>query len=149
MSIALDNPYRFGVVESWLGFFDGLGHKLHAARPVIAALGLQAFVYGAASDRIADPSENAPFAAALRRAGASAHGAVYAGRHSMQTVEAHLTHGLTFAGRALAPAARAAASGRVLARYWLRSQYHRRSGQDNDHGGPHGGGWQRSRERAT
>ena len=53
MRIALENPYRFGVVESWLGFFDGLGPKLQAARPVIAALGLQAFVYGAASDRIA------------------------------------------------------------------------------------------------
>ena len=54
------------------------------------ALGLRAFVYGGASDDIADPSENAPFAAALRAAGADAHSAVYPGEHGMETLEAHL-----------------------------------------------------------
>ena len=64
--------------------------------------GLKAFVYGAVSDSIANPAENAPFAAQLRAAGASAHGAVYAGEHDMQTLHAHLPHMLLFAGSALA-----------------------------------------------
>ncbi len=102
MNVALGNPYRFGVVESWLGFFNGLGHELHADRPVISQLGLRAFVYGGESDRIADPSENAPFAAALRAAGARAKSAVYPGEHSMETLSAHLGSMLTFAGHALA-----------------------------------------------
>jgi hypothetical protein len=59
-------------------------------------------VYGGASDRIANPSENAAFAARLRAAGASAHSAVYAGGHTMETLQAHLTHMLLYAGRALA-----------------------------------------------
>jgi enterochelin esterase-like enzyme len=101
MNIALENPYRFGVVESWLSFFNGLERKLRSARPVIEGLGLHAFVYGASGDRITDPSRNAPFAAALRAAGADAHSAVYGGEHNLETVEAHLAHGLTFAGRAL------------------------------------------------
>ncbi len=33
MNIALGNPYRFGTVESWLGFFNGLGGEVHADRP--------------------------------------------------------------------------------------------------------------------
>jgi S-formylglutathione hydrolase FrmB len=110
MNIALGNPYRFGVVESWLGFFNGLGGELHAARPVLSHLGLHAFVYGAASDRIADPSENGPFAAALRAEGARATGVVYPGDHSLETVESHLGSMLTYVGRALAhPTAPAAA----------------------------------------
>ena len=40
MNVALANPYRFGVVESWLSFFNGLEGDLHADRPVIARLGL-------------------------------------------------------------------------------------------------------------
>jgi len=101
MNVALGNPYRFGVVESWLGFFNGLDGELRAARPVIARLGLSAFVYGGESDKIANPGENAPFAAALRAAGAHAHGVVYAGDHSLETLSAHVGDMLTFAGRSL------------------------------------------------
>ncbi len=102
MNVALGHPQRFAVVESWLGFFDGLSSQLQAARPVIRRDGLKAFVYGAVSDSIANPAENAPFAAQLRAAGASARGAVYAGEHDMQTLHAHLPHMLLFAGSALA-----------------------------------------------
>ncbi|MHB8234461.1 MAG: alpha/beta hydrolase, partial [Solirubrobacteraceae bacterium] len=102
MNVALGHPQRFAVVESWLGFFDGLSARLQAARPVIEREGLKAFVYGAVSDGIANPAENAPFAAQLRAAGASARGAVYAGEHDMQTLHAHLPHMLLFAGGALA-----------------------------------------------
>jgi enterochelin esterase-like enzyme len=102
MNIALGNPYRFGVVESWLGFFNGLGGQLHADTPIISRLGLHAFVYGAESDRIANPAENAPFAAALRAAGAHATSVLYPGGHSLETVEAHLGSMLTFAGHTLA-----------------------------------------------
>ena len=102
MNVALGNPYRFAVVESWLGFFNGLDGELQADRPVISHLGLHAFVYGAESDRIADPSEDPSFATALRAAGASAVSAVYPGGHSLQTVEAHLEGMLRYAGRALA-----------------------------------------------
>jgi len=102
MDITLNHPYRFATVESWLGFFNGLEGQLRADRPVISRLGLHAFVYGGAEDTIADPSEDAPFAAELRAAGAVAHGTVYPGGHSLETVEAHLTGMLLFAGRALA-----------------------------------------------
>jgi len=102
MNTALSNPYRFGVVESWLGFFNGLGHQLRHDRPIISRLGLHAFVYGGESDHIADPAEDPPFAAALRSAGASAKSAIYPGEHNMATLEAHLSSMLTFAGRALA-----------------------------------------------
>ena len=101
MNIALGNPYRFSLVESWLGFFNGLGGELRSAQPVLARLGLRAFVYGGGADKIADPSENAPFAARLRAAGASAHAAVYAGEHSLETIEAHLGSMLLYAGRGL------------------------------------------------
>jgi enterochelin esterase-like enzyme len=102
MNVALGHPQRFSVVESWLGFFNGLSSELQAARPVIAHEGLRAFIYGAVSDHIADPRENAAFARELRAAGASARGAVYAGEHDMQTLHAHLPHMLRFAGSALA-----------------------------------------------
>jgi enterochelin esterase-like enzyme len=102
MNLALGNPRRFSVVESWLGFFNGLGGELKAAQPVIAREGLHAFVYGGASDDIADPGEDAPFAARLRAAGASAHSATYEGGHTMETLREHLTHMLLFAGQALA-----------------------------------------------
>jgi enterochelin esterase-like enzyme len=101
MNVALGHPKRFSVVESWLGFFNGLGDELHAARPVIARDGLRAYVYGGESDTIADPSENAPFAASLRAAGAIAHSAVYPGGHTMETLQAHLPHMLAYVGRAL------------------------------------------------
>jgi len=101
MNIALSNPYRFGVVESWIGFFNGLEGDLRADRPIFSRLGLHAFVYGAEEDHIANPAEDLPFAAALRGAGAHAEGAVYPGEHSLETVEAHLASTLAFAGRAL------------------------------------------------
>jgi enterochelin esterase-like enzyme len=102
MNIALGHPQRFAIVESWLGFFNGLDGELRAARQTIERQGLDAYVYGGASDTIADPSENAPFAARLRAAGANAHSAVYAGGHTMETLQAHLGHMLLYAGRALA-----------------------------------------------
>jgi S-formylglutathione hydrolase FrmB len=109
MNVALSNPYRFGVVESWIGFFNGLEGDLRADRPVFSRLGLHAFVYGAEQDDIANPAEDRPFAAALRAAGADAEGAVYPGEHSLETVEAHLASMLLFAGRSLhAPQAQAA-----------------------------------------
>ncbi len=101
MNVALANPYRFGVVESWLSFFNGLEGVLHADRPIISRLGLHAFIYGGEQDHIANPNEDLPFAAALRAAGADATGAVYPGQHSLETVEAHLEHMLVFAGRSL------------------------------------------------
>ncbi len=105
MNIALSNPFRFGTVESWLGFFNGLEPQLRADRPLLARMGLRAFVYGGASDTIADPSEDAPFAAQLRAAGADAHGAVFPGGHSLETIEAHLAGMLAFAGRSLSTSA--------------------------------------------
>lgn len=101
MHLALEHPQTFSAVESWIGFFNGLDGRLRADRPTISRLGLRAYVYGAASDYIADPSENAPFAAALRAAGADAHSAVYPGEHDLETLEAHLEHMLAFAGRGL------------------------------------------------
>lgn len=101
MNVALGNPRHFSIVESWLGFFNGLEDELHAARGVIAREGLHAYLYGGASDSIADPSENAPFATQLRDAGANAHSAVYAGGHTMETLQAHLRHMLLYVGRSL------------------------------------------------
>ena len=108
MNVALGHPRRFSVVESWLGFFNGLEDELRAAKPVIASEGLHAYLYGGMSDYIADPSENAPFAAQLRAAGASAHSAVYVGGHTMETLEAHLRHMLLYVGRSLEENAQAA-----------------------------------------
>jgi hypothetical protein len=105
MNVALANPYRFGVVESWLSFFNGLGGDLRTDRPILSRLGLHAFIYGGEEDHIANPDEDMPFAAALRAAGADATGAVYPGEHNLETVEAHLASMLTFAGRSLSPAA--------------------------------------------
>jgi Putative esterase len=104
MNVVLSNPYRFAVVESWLGFFNGLEGDLHADRPVIKRLGLHAFVYGGEQDHIANPDEDLPFAAALRGAGADAKGAIYPGEHNLGTVEAHLTSMLLFAGHSLGAA---------------------------------------------
>jgi enterochelin esterase-like enzyme len=101
MLIALANPYRFAVVESWLGFFDGLDRKLHIDRPVLSRLGLHAFLYGAESDGIANPAEDPAFAAKLQAAGASAESAVYPGGHSLETLGEHLDTMLMFAGHRL------------------------------------------------
>jgi enterochelin esterase-like enzyme len=105
MNVALANPYRFGVVESWLSFFNGLEGDVRADRPIFSRLGLHAFIYGGEQDHIANPDEDQPFAAALRAAGAEAHGAVYPGEHNLETIEAHLESMLVFAGHALRPAA--------------------------------------------
>ncbi|MGD0453913.1 MAG: alpha/beta hydrolase-fold protein [Solirubrobacteraceae bacterium] len=101
MNVALSNPYRFGVVESWLSFFNGLEGDLRTDQPIISRLGLHAFVYGGEQDHIANPDEDRPFAAALRAAGADAAGAIYPGEHNLETIEAHLGSMLVFAGRAL------------------------------------------------
>jgi S-formylglutathione hydrolase FrmB len=104
MHVALANPYRFAVVESWLGFFDGLGGELRAARPVLKRLGLRAFLYGAQADPVAVPQEDPAFSAELRAAGAQAQGVIYPGGHSLEKVQEHLDAGLLFAGRSLAAA---------------------------------------------
>lgn len=101
MNVALGNPYRFGVVESWIGFFNGLGDQLHRDKPILSRLGLRAFIYGGESDHIADPSEDPSFAHALRVNGARAKSAIYPGGHTMETLEAHLGSMLAFAGHAL------------------------------------------------
>ena len=101
MHVALSNPYRFSVVESWLGYFNHLGGELRAARPVISHLGLHAFLYGAEEDPVAVPEEDPVFAAQLRAAGATAAGVIYSGGHSLEKVRAHLDHGLLFAARSL------------------------------------------------
>jgi enterochelin esterase-like enzyme len=101
MRVALGSPHRFAVVESWLGFFDGLDWRLRVDRPVLSRLGLRAFVYGAESDKAANPAEDPAFASKLRAAGASAESAVYPGGHSLETLSEHLDEMLLFAGRAL------------------------------------------------
>ncbi len=101
MHLALSHPDSFSVAESWLGFFNGLEGLAKRDSQALSRLGLQAFLYGGASDAVADPSENAPFAAQLRAAGAEAHSAVYPGEHDFATLEAHLQSTLAFAGRAL------------------------------------------------
>jgi S-formylglutathione hydrolase FrmB len=105
MNVALSNPYRFSVVESWLGYFNGLEGKLSRDRPVIGQLGLHAYVYGAQGDTAAEPSEDPAFGEALRAAGAQAQGAVVPGNHSLTTVSEHLEEMLLFAGDSLREAA--------------------------------------------
>jgi S-formylglutathione hydrolase FrmB len=102
MHVALDNPYRFSVVESWLGFYVGLGEALHADRPVISRLGLHAFIYGGQADRIVNAAEDPAFADSLRAAGADAKGLIYPGGHSLETLQEHLDGMLKFAGHNLA-----------------------------------------------
>jgi enterochelin esterase-like enzyme len=101
MELTLNNPYRFGVVESWLGFFNGLEDQLALDQHAISKLGLHAFVYGGEEDHIANPAEDAPWAAKLRAEGADAKSALFPGEHNLETVEAHLTQMLTFAGQSL------------------------------------------------
>jgi len=103
-NIALAHPDRFAVLESWLGFFNGLQGELRADRAILSRIGMHAFLYGGASDQIANPAENAPFAAALRAAGASAHGAVYPGGHTFAMLHEHLSQMLQFAGATLSAA---------------------------------------------
>jgi len=102
MNVALGHLATFSVVESWLGFFNGLDGELSGDRAALATEPLHAFVYGGAQDTIADPGEDAPFAAALRAAGAQASGAVYPGGHDFATLRAHLRAMLLFAAHTLA-----------------------------------------------
>jgi enterochelin esterase-like enzyme len=110
MHVALANPYRFAVVESWLGYFNDLDGELRADRPILSRLGLHAYLYGAEADPVALPEENPAFAAELRAAGAQAKSAVYPGGHSLEKVSEHLDAGLLFAGRSLRAAQRRAAA---------------------------------------
>ena len=117
MHVALANPLRFAVVESWLGFFDGLQGELRSAAPVISRLGLHAFLYGAEADPVALPEEDPAFAAELRAAGADAEGVIYPGGHSLGKVKEHLATGLLFAARSLSGAARREAVEEARARW--------------------------------
>lgn len=101
MHVALSYPYRFAVVESWLGYFNNLEGELLADRGVISQLGLHAFLYGAEADPVALPWQDPAFAEQLREAGAEAQSAVYPGGHSLEKVKQHLETGLLFAGRSL------------------------------------------------
>jgi enterochelin esterase-like enzyme len=103
-NIALGHPERFSVLESWLGFFNGLQGELRADRQMLSRIGMQAFLYGGASDEIADPAENPQFASALRAAGASARSAVYPGGHTFEMLHEHLSQMLEFAGARLSAA---------------------------------------------
>ncbi len=109
MNVALSNPLRFAVVESWLGYFDNLHETLRSDRSVIARLGLHAFLYGASEDPVAVPYEDPEFAAELGALGARARGVIYPGGHSLEKIRAHLDYGLLYAGRSLAAAQHRAA----------------------------------------
>jgi enterochelin esterase-like enzyme len=117
MHVALANPYTFSVVESWLGFFDGLQGELRADAPVISQLGLHAFLYGAEADPVAVPEEDPMFAARLNAAGAQAEGVIYPGGHSLEKVKEHLADGVLFASRSLAAAQRREAVEEAHARW--------------------------------
>jgi S-formylglutathione hydrolase FrmB len=101
MNVALSQLGSYSVVESWEGFFNNLSGQLAADRPLLARMPLHAFVYGGRSDRVAGTSQNAPWAAALRSAGAEAQSALYPGGHTFTPLEQHLQQMLSFAGRAL------------------------------------------------
>ncbi len=134
MNIALSNPYRYSVAESWLGFFNGLQGELRRDRAIFSHLGLSALVYGAESDHIANPAEDLPFAAALRASGARADGAIYPGEHSLETIEAHLESALAFAGRALAQQSAPAATAVRTAHTLRASDARPASARDTSHG---------------
>jgi enterochelin esterase-like enzyme len=104
MRAALSNPDRYAVAESWLSYFNNLEGLLGNAKPTIERYGLSAFLYGAEGDTAADPSQDAPFAASLRAAGADAQSAVFPGNHSLTTVREHLEEMLLFAGQSLVKA---------------------------------------------
>jgi S-formylglutathione hydrolase FrmB len=101
MNVALSQLGSYSVVESWEGFFNNLSGQLAADRPLLARMPLHAFVYGGLSDRVAGTSQNAPWAAALRSAGAEAQSALYPGGHTFTPLEQHLAQMLSYAGRAL------------------------------------------------
>ena len=63
------------------------------------------------------PEEDLTFAQQLREAGAEAHGAIYAGDHSLQKLSEHLETALLFAARSLSEAARDEAIREARARW--------------------------------
>ncbi len=89
MNVALGNPFRFAVVESWLGFFNGLGDELRADRPIIARLGLHAFLYGGDPTKSPTPPRTLPSpppcALPARTPPASSTPATTAWKHSRPT----------------------------------------------------------------
>ena len=101
MNIALTQLRSYSVVESWEGQFSNLAPRLAADRRLLHSLPLQAFVWGGAQDRVVNSALDAPWAAALRAAGANARSAVYPGAHAFAPIEAHLRAMLSFAARAL------------------------------------------------
>jgi enterochelin esterase-like enzyme len=116
MHVALANPLRFSVVESWLGYFNNLGRELRTDQPVVSRLGLHAFLYGATADQATDPEQNPAFAAELRAAGAHATSRIYPGDHSLQKISEHLDDMLLYAGRSLGAAQRRATAEQAAAR---------------------------------
>jgi len=101
MNVALTQLRRYSVVESWEGDFANLGGELNGDRRLLKELPLRAFVWGGAQDTVVPSSENAPWAAAMRAAGAEAQSAIYPGAHAFAPIERHLSAMLSFAGRAL------------------------------------------------
>ena len=101
MNVALTQLRRYSLVESWEGDFANLGSELSADRRLLKQLPLHAFVWGGAQDTVVDSALNAPWAAAMRAAGADASSAVYPGAHAFAPIERHLQAMLSFAGRAL------------------------------------------------
>lgn len=101
MNVALTQLRRYSVVESWEGQFANLQSELNADRRLLKQLPLHAFVWGGAQDTVVAGSLNAPWAAAMRAAGADARSAVYPGAHAFAPIERHLWAMLSFAGRAL------------------------------------------------
>ena len=101
MNVALTQLSNYSVVESWEGQFANLGSELAADRPLLARLPLHAFVWGGEQDTVVGYAADAPWAAAMRAAGAQATSAVYPGAHAFAPIAAHLAAMLSFAGRAL------------------------------------------------
>jgi enterochelin esterase-like enzyme len=101
MNVALTQLPNYSVVESWEGDFTNLQGELSADRRLLKQLPLHAFVWGGAQDTVVDSALNAPWAAAMRAAGADAQSAVYPGAHAFAPIEAHLRAMLSFAARAL------------------------------------------------
>jgi len=101
MNVALTQLRNYSVVESWEGDFANLQGELKADRRLLKALPLHAFVWGGAQDTVVASKLNAPWAAAMRAAGADAQSAVYPGAHAFAPIERHLRAMLSFVGRAL------------------------------------------------
>jgi S-formylglutathione hydrolase FrmB len=94
MNVALEQLRNYSLVESWEGQFA-------ADRPLLRHLPLRAFVWGGAQDTVVNTALDAPWAAAMRAAGAKARSAVYPGAHAFAPIERHLAQMLSFAARAL------------------------------------------------